>query len=44
MAMNVRSGNAKLTQYCPAWKNWSTAQTVKHGTMILHSQADDVIP
>jgi hypothetical protein len=26
---------------CPAWKKWGT---VKPGTVILHSRADDVIP
>ena len=29
---------------CPAWKRWGTATTVKPGTVILHSEADDVIP
>jgi dipeptidyl aminopeptidase/acylaminoacyl peptidase len=29
---------------CPAWKRWGTVRTVKPGTMILHSEADDVIP
>lgn len=42
--MNLSSGNAKLVLLCPAWKNWGTAKTVKPGTMILHSRADDVIP
>ena len=44
VAMNINSGDAKLVLLCPAWKNWGTAKTVKHGTVILHSQADDVIP
>ena len=44
VAMNLSSGNAKLVLLCPAWKNWGTAKTVKPGTMILHSRADDVIP
>ncbi len=29
---------------CPAWRRWGTAKTVKPGTVILHSEADDVIP
>ena len=27
-----------------AWKKYGTAKTVKPGTLILHSRADDVIP
>src|SRR5205807_10350560 len=44
VAMNLDSGSAKLVLLCPAWKKWGTAQTVKPGTVILHSRADDVIP
>lgn len=44
VAMNINSGDAKLILLCPAWKNWGTAKTVKAGTVILHSRADDVIP
>jgi len=44
VAMNISSGDAKLVLLCPAWKNWGTATTVKQGTVILHSRADDVIP
>jgi hypothetical protein len=44
VAMNINIGDAKLVLLCPAWKNWGTARTVNHGTMILHSRADDVIP
>ncbi len=29
---------------CPAWNQWGSARTVKPGTVILHSRADDVIP
>jgi hypothetical protein len=42
--MNINSGDARLVLLCPAWKNWGTARTVKPGTVILHSRADDVIP
>ena len=42
--MNINSGDAPLVLLCPAWKNWGTAKTVKPGTTILHSRADDVIP
>jgi hypothetical protein len=44
VAMNIHSGDAKLVLLCPAWKKWATARTVKPGTVILHSRADDVVP
>ena len=44
VAMNIESGSARLVLICPAWKKWGTATTVKPGTQILHSQADDVVP
>lgn len=44
VAMNINSGDAKLVLLCPAWKKYGTARTVKPNTVILHSQADDVIP
>src|SRR4051812_39353694 len=44
VAMNINSGAAKLVLLCPAWKKWSTAQTVPCNTVILHSRSDDVIP
>ena len=42
--MNMDSGGAKLVLLCPAWKRHGTARTVKPGTVILHSRADDVVP
>ncbi len=44
VAMNINSGGARLVLLCPAWKKWGTARTVKPGTVILHSLADDVVP
>lgn len=44
VAMNIESGDARLVLLCPAWKKWGTARTVKLGTVILHSRAEDVIP
>src|SRR3954447_18321481 len=44
VAMNIDSGNARLVLLCPAWRRWGTARTVKPGTVILHSRADDVVP
>ena len=42
--MNINSGEAKLVLLCPAWRKWGTTRTVKPGTVILHSRADDVVP
>jgi len=44
VAMNINSGKARLVLLCPAWKRWGPATTVKPGTVILHSRADDVVP
>ena len=44
VAMNINSGDARLVLLCPAWKKWGTVKTVKPGTVILHSRADDVVP
>jgi hypothetical protein len=44
VAMNIDGGKARLVLLCPAWRKWGTARTVKPGTVILHSRADDVVP
>jgi alpha-beta hydrolase superfamily lysophospholipase len=44
VAMNLESRSIPLVLLCPAWKRWGSARTVKPGTFILHSEADDVIP
>jgi hypothetical protein len=44
VAMNINAGSTPLVLLCPAWKQWGTARTVKPGTVILHSGADDVVP
>jgi alpha-beta hydrolase superfamily lysophospholipase len=44
VAMNINSGDARLVLLCPAWKKHGSARTVKPGTVILHSRADDVVP
>lgn len=44
VATNIDSGIAKIVLLCSAWKKYGTARTVKPGTAILHSRADDVIP
>ena len=44
VAMNLDAGPTPSVLMCPAWKRWGTARRVKPGTVILHSEADDVIP
>ncbi len=44
VAMNIDSAEARLVLLCPAWKRWGNAKQVRAGTIILHSQADDIIP
>ena len=44
VAININSGSARFVLICPAWKKWGSANTVKVGTQILHSRADDVVP
>jgi fermentation-respiration switch protein FrsA (DUF1100 family) len=44
VALSIDSGTARLVLLCPAWKRWGSATTVKPGTLILHSPADDVVP
>jgi hypothetical protein len=44
VAMNIDAGSTPLVLLCPAWRRWGTAMTVKPGTIILHSESDDVIP
>src|SRR5437870_4995557 len=36
VAMNMKSGNARLILLCPAWRRHGTGRTVKPGTVILH--------
>jgi hypothetical protein len=44
VAMNMKVGDVKLVLLCPAWRKFGSARTVKPGTVILHSRADDVVP
>jgi hypothetical protein len=44
IAMNLQAGTTPLVLLCPAWKKRGAAKTVKPGTVILHSRADDIIP
>jgi hypothetical protein len=44
LAMNIDLGSTPLVLLCPAWKRWGLVKKVKPGTVILHSEADEVIP
>jgi hypothetical protein len=44
VAMSLDSGDTPLVLLCPAWKKYGTTKTLKPGTTILHSRADDVVP
>lgn len=44
VAMNLEAAGAKLVLLCPAWRRWGRVNKVSSDTVILHSQADDVIP
>jgi alpha-beta hydrolase superfamily lysophospholipase len=44
VAMNLVSGLTPLVLLCSAWKRWGMAKTVKTGTTVVHSEADEVIP
>jgi len=44
LAMNMRVADTRLVLLCPAWKKFGSTRTVKPGTVILHSRADDVVP
>jgi alpha/beta superfamily hydrolase len=43
VAMNLDAGQTPIVLLCPAWKRWGSARTVRPGTVILHSEADDVV-
>jgi alpha-beta hydrolase superfamily lysophospholipase len=44
VAMNLDAGSTPRVLLCPAWRRWGTATNVGQGTIVLHSEADDVIP
>src|SRR3954462_12443793 len=44
VAMNLDAGSTPLVLLCPAWKRWGTVKRARPGTVIIHSEADDVIP
>ncbi len=44
IALNLQAAGAGLVLLCPAWKRWGIAKQAPPRTIVLHSQADDVIP
>jgi hypothetical protein len=44
VAMALQSGSTPLVLLRPAWRRWGSVKAVKPGTVILHSEADNVIP
>src|SRR5262249_39174442 len=44
VAMNLQTGSKPSVVIWPAWKRWGSARTVKPNTLVLHSEADEVIP
>lgn len=44
VAMTLEIGDTPLLLVCPAWKKWGNATSVKPDTIIMHSQADEIIP
>lgn len=43
IAMHLDPGSTPLV-LCPAWKRWGKAKTIKAGSVVLHSETDEVIP
>ena len=43
VAMTLQVGDTRLVLMCPAWKKFGSVRSVKPGTVILHSRADDVV-
>jgi len=44
VAMNLEADGIPLVLLCPAWKHWGMVGRVRQGTVVLHSEADEVIP
>jgi len=44
VAVNIDIGSTPLVLLCPAWKRWGTATTIKANTVILHAEADELVP
>lgn len=44
VAVNINTGSTPLVLLCPAWKGRGNATRVKPNTVILHAEADEVVP
>jgi alpha-beta hydrolase superfamily lysophospholipase len=44
VALGIDSGQTPMVLIAPAWKRWGSAEWAKAGTIILHSENDEVIP
>ena len=44
VAMATNAKNCKMVLIAPAWKRFGTTKTLEPGTIILHSESDDVVP
>ena len=44
VAMSLDAAETPMVLLCPAWKYWGSSGSARAGTVILHSEADDVIP
>ena len=44
VAMAVNPKEAKLILIAPAWKKYGASSTLNPGTVILHSESDNIIP
>ena len=43
LAMNIDTNGAPRVLVAPAWKMFGSADSVPSGTIILHSEADDIV-
>lgn len=44
VAMMLESGSTRIVLIAPAYKKFCNVSAVKPGTIILHSQADEIVP
>ena len=44
VAINLATGDVPMILIAPSWKRWGTVRQAKPGTLILHSELDEVVP
>ena len=44
VALNIETGDVPVVLIAPAWRRWGSADRARPRTIVLHSDADDVIP